>query len=113
MSKLVFIDEKGKLFGLINLLDLIVLFSVLVLLYLGSSAYLALKTSVPEIVDFSPRQIGNEKVYNVILTLKNNRRIGSAKVTMIPHGFVGEKIYPATFFEKRKRNELKVQYPLV
>ena len=111
MSKLVFIDEKGKLFGLINLLDLIVLFSVLVLLYLGSSAYLALKTSVPEIVDFSPRQINNEKASKVILILKNNRRIGSAKFTMIPHGFVGERIHPSTSFDKRKRNEVTVSIP--
>lgn len=111
MSKLVFIDEKGKLFGLINLLDLIVLFSVLVLLYLGSSAYLALKTSVPEIVNFSPRQIGNEKVSKVILILKNDRRIGSAKFTMIPHGFAGERIHPPASFDKRKRNEVTVSIP--
>ncbi len=111
MSKLVFIDEKGKLFGLINLLDLIVLFSVLVLLYLGSSAYLALKTSVPEIVNFSPRQIGNEKASKVILILKNDRRIGSAKFTMIPHGFAGERIHPPASFDKRKRNEVTVSIP--
>ena len=36
MAKKVIIDEKGKLFGLINLLDLIVLISLLVLVYLGS-----------------------------------------------------------------------------
>lgn len=111
MSKLMFIDEKGKLFGLINFLDLIVLFSVLVLLYLGSSAYLALKTSVPEIVDFSPRQIGNEKASKVILILKNDRRIGSAKFTMIPHGFAGERIHPPASFDKRKRNEVTVSIP--
>ena len=111
MSKIAIIDEKGKLFGLINLLDLIVLFSLLVLLYLGSSAYLALKTSVPQIVDFSPKQINNEKASKVILILKNDRRIGSAKVTMIPYGFAGERIHPSTSFDKRKRNEVTVSIP--
>ncbi len=111
MSKIAIIDEKGKLFGLINLLDLIVLFSLLVLLYLGSSAYLALKTSVPQIVDFSPKQINNEKASKVILILKNDRRIGSAKVTMIPYGFAGERIHPSTSFDKRKRTEVTVSIP--
>ena len=111
MAKIVIIDEKGKLFGLINLLDLIVLIALLVLLYLGSSAYLALKTSVPQIVDFSPKQINNQTANSVTLVLKNDRRIGSARVTMIPHRFEGERIQLATSIVKAKRNEIKVSIP--
>ena len=111
MAKIVIIDEKGKLFGLINLLDLIVLIALLVLLFLGSSAYLALKTSDPQIVNFSPKRINNEKANNVTLVLKNDRRIGSAKVTMIPHRFAGERIQPRTSVVKAKRNEITVSIP--
>jgi len=111
MAKIFFIDEKGRLFGLINLLDLIVLLSLLIILYLGLSAYLALKSGVPQIVDFSPKQIANDKVNNITLVLKNDRRIGSTKVTMIPHDFVGERILPPTSFEKRTRNEITVSVP--
>jgi len=111
MAKIVIIDEKGKLFGLINLLDLIVIISLLVLLYLGSSAYLALKTSTPQLVDFSPKRINNEKANSVTLVLKNDRRIGSAKVTMIPHRFEGERLQPRTSIVKAKRNEITVSIP--
>jgi len=111
MAKTVIIDEKGKLFGLINLLDLIVLIALLVLVYLGSSAYLALKTSDPQLVDFSPKQINNEKANKVTLVLKNDRIIGSAKITMIPHGFAGAKIQLPTTFDKRNRNQVTVVVP--
>jgi len=105
------IDEKGRLFGLINLLDLIVLAVLLILIYLGISSYIALKVGVPKLLDFSPKEIYSDKGGALVINLRNERFISSAYVRLIPQNFTGETKQFQTFPDKREKEKIIVPIP--
>ena len=76
------IDDKGRLFGRINLLDLAVLLGLLAILYVGASAWLALKTQRMELLELSPSKIIAGKPVAVTIKLKNERYIYDARLNL-------------------------------
>ena len=77
------IDEKGRLFGRINLLDLAVIIGALAVLYVGASAWIALRQDPLAITGLEPSQITTGKPVNIAVNLQNERYINSARLHLI------------------------------
>ena len=83
------IDEKGRLFGLINLLDLILLIGVVILLYLGATIYLIYRQPVLTMKGITPKQIEVGQSQLCTLSLANERVLKAARIRLIPKDFQG------------------------
>ncbi|OGG01218.1 MAG: hypothetical protein A3F83_16400 [Candidatus Glassbacteria bacterium RIFCSPLOWO2_12_FULL_58_11] len=105
------IDEKGRLFGLINLLDLIVLLGALIVLYLGISVFLVLKAPALKLVGFSPDRIEEGTSVPATAELINNRSIVSASLRLIPHSFPGETVQLTCQSSVINNKQLTFSYP--
>lgn len=77
------IDDKGRLFGRINLLDLAVMIGVLAVLYVGVSAWIALRQQPMLLLEITPSQITSGKPVKVTVKLQNERYIQSARLHLI------------------------------
>ena len=86
------IDEKGRLFGLINLLDLILLIGVVILLYLGASVYLIYRQPVLTMKGITPKQIEVGQSQLCTLSLANERVLKAARIRLIPKDFQGRTV---------------------
>lgn len=84
------IDDKGRLFGLINLLDLLVLLALLALLYLGLAAALALREGAPRLEGFAPAMVTQGAGEVLTLQLHNERQIVGAEVRLLPQQAPGQ-----------------------
>ncbi|MFH1071061.1 MAG: DUF4330 family protein, partial [Candidatus Glassbacteria bacterium] len=84
-----FIDDKGRIFGLINLLDLLVLAVLAVMLYLGISTFIALKQPPLAALGITPSQIEAGKPAPAVIQLDNKRIIQGAELLLIPESFSG------------------------
>lgn len=100
------IDEKGRLFGLINVFDLFVLTALLAMVYLGISLAVALRDPSLEITAFAPEQIQKGAVTPVELNLRNARQIESGLVRLIPADFAGETFQVTPEVTKSVRNKV-------
>ena len=98
------IDEKGRLFGLINLLDLVLLIGAVILVYLGATVYLIYRQPVLAMEDISPKQMMIGESPRVTMTLVNERRLSSARVRLIPKSFQGEVVQLTGNIQKRVRD---------
>ncbi len=98
------IDEKGRLFGLINLLDLVLLIGAVILVYLGVTVYLIYRQPVLAMEEINPKQMMVGESPRVTLTLVNERRLGLARVRLIPKDFQGEVVQLNGEIEKRVRD---------
>ncbi len=77
------IDDKGRLFGRINLLDLAVIIGVLAVLYVGVAAWVALRQKPLTITGLNPARITSGKPVNITLSLQNERYIESIRLHLI------------------------------
>ncbi len=84
------IDEKGRLFGLINVFDLFVLAALLVILYLGSAALIAVRQTKVEIVSVTPDNVLFGQNPEIDVQIKNTKFIVVCQVRLIPVDFQGE-----------------------
>ncbi|MEA1996817.1 MAG: hypothetical protein U9N45_04235 [Gemmatimonadota bacterium] len=106
-----FIDEKGRLFGLVNLLDLVFIIGLAVICYVGLSVYLALKQPPLTITGIEPQEVAVGDGAAVNLSLKNERRLGSTYVRLIPHGFSGSTVQIEARATKRDRRMVSFGLP--
>ncbi|MEA2063532.1 MAG: hypothetical protein U9P14_07540 [Gemmatimonadota bacterium] len=95
------IDEKGRLFHLINLLDLFVLIVIAIALYLGVTIYSVYKQPRLVMTGLEPQQMQAGKPQNVTLNIVNDRLLVSARVRMVPENFTGETVQLQAKTEKR------------
>lgn len=105
------IDEKGRLFGLINLLDLVLLIGVVILLYLGATVYLIYRQPVLTMKDITPKQIEVGQSQLFTLTLANEKRLAAARVRLIPKDFQGGMVQLGGRTDKRRRNMVTFTVP--
>jgi hypothetical protein len=105
------IDEKGRLFGLINLLDLLVLLAGLLAVYIGVSAYLAVRKPPLSILGITPESVQEGQTAEVALKLKNERQLVSAAVSLLPENFVGEAARFEARVKKADRNQISFTLP--
>jgi len=105
------IDEKGRLFGLINLLDLVLLIGVVILLYLGATVYLIYRQPVLTMKDITPKQIEVGQSQLFTLTLANERRLAAARIRLIPKDFQGGMVQLEGRTDKRRRNIVTFTVP--
>ncbi len=77
------IDDKGRLFGRINLLDLAVMIGILAVLYVGVSAWTALRQQPMLLLEITPSRITSGKPVKVTVKLQNERYIQSARLHLI------------------------------
>ncbi|MBN2288468.1 MAG: hypothetical protein JXQ83_03980 [Candidatus Glassbacteria bacterium] len=105
------IDEKGRLFGLINLLDLVLLIGAVILLYLGVSVWLIYRQPLLVMKDISPRQLEAGETPTATLSLVNEKRLTSARVRLIPKDSQGQAIELNGTTNKRVRDIVLFDVP--
>jgi len=105
------IDERGRLFGLINLLDLVLLIGVVIVLYFGATVYLVSKKPALTMQSLDPKQMTVGETPQFTLKLVNDRRLSSAKVKLIPKGFEGPVVVQEGRTDKRKRDVVLFSMP--
>ena len=105
------IDEKGRLYGKINVFDLLVLIVLLVMLYLGISLALALRGPSLEITAIAPEQIQKGTVSEIELSLTNDRQVVSGQVRLVPANFTGETVQLTPTFGYGERKKLTFTPP--
>ncbi|MBW7995581.1 MAG: DUF4330 domain-containing protein [Candidatus Glassbacteria bacterium] len=86
------IDEKGRLFGLINLLDLAVILGVLAALYVGISSWVAISQPRLQALGIRPAKISSGAPAKVTVKLDNKRYLLSARLHLIPKSFKGKTV---------------------
>ncbi|MCE5271893.1 DUF4330 domain-containing protein [bacterium] len=84
------IDEKGRLFGLINVFDLCVLVTLLLMIYLGVSALIAVRQTPIEIVSVTPDNALAGQNPEIDVQINNTKYIKSCQVRLVPVDFQGE-----------------------
>jgi Domain of unknown function (DUF4330) len=97
------IDDKGRLFGLINLLDLTLLIGAVILLYMGATVYVVFVQPEVTIQNMAPKKLMVGETHSIELTLINEKRLESATVQLIPKGFKGKVVKLAGRVDKRNR----------
>lgn len=89
------IDEKGRLFGLINLIDLMVVIAVLIAVYIGITLIIVSRQPPLTVESIEPAVVENSLSQTVTVHLKNYRRLVNGTVTLLPHtGTSGSKSFP-------------------
>jgi hypothetical protein len=83
-----FIDDRGRLFGRINLIDLAVIVLVLLVIPVGYGAYRLFREPAPTILTVEPAQVlttnlGNVKVTGEHLRDQLKARVGSEEATLL------------------------------
>lgn len=74
------LDDRGRLFGKVNLIDAVVAGFVIILIPIGYSAYLLFRTPVPSVTSLEPAQITEQQPASVQLTGENFRPYLGAKL---------------------------------
>ncbi len=77
------IDDKGRLFGLINLFDLAVMIGVLTALFVGVSAWVALRQEPVALLELKPSRITAGKPVKLTVKLRNERYLANARLHLI------------------------------
>ena len=106
-----FIDEKGKVFGLINLLDMLVLAGLVVACYLGVSTFIALKQPPMVPLGVSPEQVEAGKTTRVTVRIKNERYLLAARLYLIPQSFEGSTTILTTRIGMSERETASFKIP--
>jgi len=74
------IDDRGRLFGKVNLIDAVVVGFVIILIPVGYSAYLLFRTPQPTVTSLEPAQITEQQPASVQLIGENFRPYLGAKL---------------------------------
>jgi len=106
-----FIDDKGRIFGLINLLDLLVLAVLAIVLYLGISTFIALKQPPVLALGITPSQIEAGKPAPAVIQLDNKRIIQGAELLLIPESFSGSTTILTGQTPQIEQNRINVTIP--
>ncbi len=77
------IDDKGRLFGRINLLDLAVIIGLLAALFVGVSAWMALRQQPMALLELKPARVTTGKPVKITVKLRNERYLASARLHLI------------------------------
>ena len=92
------IDEKGRFFGLVNLIDLIVVVALLIAIYVGVILIVVSRQPPLSIESIEPKVIENSLSQIVTVHLKNYQRLVSGTVTLLPHtGTSSSKVFSLEF----------------
>jgi len=101
------IDEKGRLFGIINVFDLFVLVLLLIGIYLGVAALIAVRQTPLEIVSITPDQVMSGQGAEIGLQIKNRKVTKSGRVRLIPADFQGETLQLEVYTNYGIRDNVK------
>jgi hypothetical protein len=93
------IDDRGRLFGRLNLIDAVVGMVVLLLVPLAYGAFLLFRVPKPEIISVAPAQVAERQAASVLITGENLRPFLVAKIGAIATDL---------FVQSPKRAEIKV-----
>src|SRR5712691_570806 len=93
------IDDRGRLFGKVNLIDAIVAIVVLGLIPLAYGAFLLFRVPKPKITAIAPAQVVEHQAASVEVTGEDLRPFLLAKIGIIATDF---------FVQSPKRAEIKV-----
>jgi hypothetical protein len=93
------IDDRGRLFGRLNLIDAVVGIVVLLLVPLAYGAFLLFRVPKPEIISVAPAQVAEREAASVLITGENLRPFLVAKIGAIATDL---------FVQSPKRAEIKV-----
>jgi hypothetical protein len=93
------IDDRGRLFGRLNLIDAVVGVVVLLLVPLAYGAFLLFRVPKPEIISVAPAQVAERQAASVLITGENLRPFLVAKIGAIATDL---------FVQSPKRAEIKV-----
>ena len=101
------IDQQGRLFGLINVLDLIVLLACLILGYMGVMLYGAVRDEKATVVGIVPQWTYSDQTTEVLVVMDNNEIItGASGVLLSCVG--GKRMDVRTTYDKRRRKYVGV-----
>jgi len=81
------IDQQGRLFGLINVLDLIVLLACLILGYMGVMLYGAVRDEKATVVGIVPQWTYSDQTTEVLVVMDNNEIITGASGVLLSRRF--------------------------